>query len=186
MAEAHKDRDVLMNTADMCCLPVGPCKSEDILIEDVRVWASTHKTNGGGFQIFKESRKPAGKIKGPRRLLMCEKSGKVKPSNSNNYKPIQHTKKCECTWGVWIEQSVEGWTTVELPKKARELLIQPGATMATVHNHPLMLSVADMDTNARDSCAGVPPAKKQRTSFIPMSLSAATSFSSRPVPPINK
>jgi hypothetical protein len=82
MAEAHKDRDVLMNRnsadLDMFCLPVGPFKREEQMIEAVSAWASNPEFNGGGFGIFRESQKPAGKTKGPRRLLMCDRSGKVK------------------------------------------------------------------------------------------------------------
>jgi hypothetical protein len=113
---------------------------------------------------------------------MCDRSGKLKQSKSN--KPVQHTKKCDCTWGVWIEQCEEGWTTVEPPKKARERSSQSGATMATVHNHTLILSVSKVDTNAQNNCAGGPPAKKQRTSSVPMSFSAATPSSLRTFLPI--
>jgi uncharacterized C2H2 Zn-finger protein len=186
IAEAHKDRDVLMNVngadIDMCCLPVGPYETEEEIIGAVRVWASKDERNGGGFQIFKQELKPPGETKGPRRMLMCDRSGKVKPSKSN--KPILHTKNCECAWGVWIEQCEEGWTTVELPKKARERLSQPGATMATVHNHTLMQSVAKVPTNAPDSYASVPPPNsKQCLSSVPTRMPAATP-SSVPFPPI--
>ena len=70
IAAAHSDRDVLMNKngadVDMCCLPVGPYKTEEEIIEAVRDWASKSEPNGGGFGIFKESKKPAVKTKGPR------------------------------------------------------------------------------------------------------------------------
>ena len=201
IAEAHVERDKLMDSngagIDMCCLPVGPYDTEEEIIETVRVWASapetnsggtngggSPETNGGGFGIFKESQKPAGKAKGPRRLLRCDRSGKVKPSKSN--KPIQliATKKCDCDWGVWIKLCKEGWTTVELPKKARDHLRRHDATMATVHNHTLLQSAAEVSTNARKNYADIPPAKKQRTSSVPMSVPAATPSSCRSVIPI--
>jgi hypothetical protein len=135
MAEAHKDRAVILHDTNIWSLPVGPYENEEDAIEAVRVWASKQETNGGGFGILKKAQIPATKTKGPRRLLMCEFSGKVKPSKAKILPTILHTKRCDCAWGVWIEQCVEGWTTVELPKRAMKLLSQPGATMASVHNH---------------------------------------------------
>jgi hypothetical protein len=156
MAEAHKDRDMLMNNADMCCLPVGPYDTEERMIQAVQAWAGKPETNGGAFAIPPklESLKEAGKTKGPRRLLLCDRSGKLKQTKSDNSRPKQLSKKCDCHWGVWIEQCQQGWTTVEMPKKARDILGQPGATVATIHNHILLQTVPELNTNA--NLRGIP------------------------------
>jgi hypothetical protein len=179
MAEAHKCRDQLMNGADMCGLPVGPYETEEQIMEAVQAWAAKPETNGGAFGIppKQEKLKPASSrpMRGPRRLLLCDRNGKPRPSRSKSssasdasrpkQQQRQRTKKCNCPWGVWIEQCCEGWTTVELPKKARDnLLCQPGATVATVHNHALLQTntVAEMDNDDIGECpntntAPIPP-----------------------------
>jgi hypothetical protein len=148
MAEAHRCRDLLMPGADMCCLPVGPCETENEIIEAVQAWAANPEINGGAFGITRESLKPALKTKGPRRLLVCDRSGQARRSKVDYSRPAQRIKKCNCTWNIYIEQCEEGWVTVEMPKKARELLRQPDATVATIHNHTLLQTVAESYTNA--------------------------------------
>lgn len=151
MAAAHKDRDLIMMGADMCGLPVGPYETEEQLVEAVQAWAANPETNGGAFGIPPKQESLNRSIhRGPRRLMLCDRNGQIRPSKSDNSRPRQLTKKCNCPWGIWIEQCHEGWTTVEMPKKARALLCQPGAnyTVATIHNHTLFKTVAEMNTNA--------------------------------------
>jgi hypothetical protein len=71
-------------------------------------------------------------------------------STSESSRPRQPTRKCNCPWGIWIEQCQEGWTTVEMPNKARKSLLELGAThtVATIHNHALLQTVAEIITNA--------------------------------------
>jgi hypothetical protein len=149
MAAAHKSRDLLMPGADMCCLPAGLYETENEIIEAVQAWAADLETNGGAFGIppRRESLKPAGKMKGPRRLLVCDRGGQANRSKVNGFRPKQRTKKCNCTWGIFIEECEEGWITVEIPKKARELLRQPGATVTNIHNHALLQTVAESNTS---------------------------------------
>jgi hypothetical protein len=151
MAAAHKDRDLIMLGADLCGLPVGPYETEEQLVKAVQAWAANPATNGGAFGIPpKQEALTRGKNKGPRRLLLCDRNGHLRPSTKDNSRPKKLTKKCNCLWGLWIEECREGWTTVEMPKKARALLREPGSmhTVATIHNHGMLQTVEETNTNA--------------------------------------
>jgi hypothetical protein len=146
MAAAHKDRDLIMNGVNMCCLPVGPYKIEDDMIAAVQAWAAGKKdeTNGAGAFAISSPKQESLNLsikRGPRRLLLCDRNGNPGPLPSDNSMPNRETEKCNCPWGVWIEQCEEGWTTVELPESARKSLCEPGATVANIHNHALLQTV---------------------------------------------
>jgi hypothetical protein len=152
MAAAHKDRDKIMKGVDMCGLPVGPYDTEEQLVKAVQAWAANPATNGGAFAIPPKKESLAiSKTRGPRRLLWCDRSGQTRTTKTDNSRPRQLTKKCDCPWGLWIEQCQEGWTTVEMPKKARALLRELDSihTVATIHNHTLLQTVDEMNTNTR-------------------------------------
>jgi hypothetical protein len=48
MAATHKERDLIMKGANMCCLPVGPYKTEDDMIAAVQAWAGKKEAAVGG------------------------------------------------------------------------------------------------------------------------------------------
>jgi hypothetical protein len=158
MAEVHKLRDKLTPAAGLCRLPIGPYETEEGIVAAVTAWARHSASHGGAFGIppKQESLKKATKQRGPRRLLLCDRSGHPRITKLSGVRPNQQTRKCNCPWGVWIEQCKEGWTTAEMPKKAREILnaqAEPDIG-AALHNHPLLETVAEINTNA--SLRGIP------------------------------
>jgi hypothetical protein len=138
-----------MPGVDLCGLPVGAFKTEEELITALKGWASNPTTNGGAFSIRKQSFAPECNSHGPRRLLVCDRHGAAHRDTAPAVRPNQISKKCDCAWGIYIEQVAEGWTTVEMPKQARAFMKERNLdSIAIVHNHELLRTPAEMNTNS--------------------------------------
>ena len=64
-----------MPGVDLCGLPVGAFETEEELITALNGWASNPTTNGGAFNIRKQSFAPECNSHGFRRLLVCDRYG---------------------------------------------------------------------------------------------------------------
>ena len=108
-------------------------------------------TDGGSFNVVVggNSLKAAGKNKGSRRLLPCDHRGFYTKSKD----PIRVntvTKKCGCMWAMWIESCTDGWrVTVMTDECMKELGRRPVKSVHSLHNHKLLVSVEEQNTNAK-------------------------------------
>ena len=138
-----------MPGVDFCGLPDRPFETEDDIISAVKLWASNPTTNGGAFGIRKSCATKACNNHGPRRLLVCDRQGAARRDTPCDARPNQISKMCDCAWGIWIEQVAEGWTTVEMPKKARAFITERNLnSIAIAHNHDLLRTTAETNTNS--------------------------------------
>ena len=137
-----------MPGVDLCGLPIGPFATEDDIIIAVRGWAANPSTNGGAFGIRNQSFVPESNVRGFRRLLVCDREGVFRPQPQRTVRPNQTSKRRDCKWGIWIEHVAEGWTTVEMPKRAKEFMKGRNSdSIAMAHNHELLRTPAEMNTN---------------------------------------
>jgi len=128
--------------------PVGPFPSKEAIVDAIRSWAANPFLDGGAFGITKESQKTATVLRGRRRLLLCDRSGPYRyrgGKTDDATRPEQVTKKCDCPWGVWIEEVLlsDGiavrWVPTCLMKRVITLAKEvPGITKSdSIHSHPM-------------------------------------------------
>ncbi len=99
---------------------------------------------GKGFFGFKLLRFTSGlknslATKGIRRMLTSDRARKVKELSDRRRN--RATKKRDCSWAMWIEESTDSWMltepTVSSFESLKSLNTSRGATYHSVHNHPL-------------------------------------------------
>jgi len=135
------------------CMPIGPFVSERELLKALDEWAEDTHTDGGGFIILKTRSgliHPT-KTKGARRLLTCDRAGEHKEKANGSRIRNRGTKKCNCTWALWIEESSEGFMVAEPCAKALATLLQRNAPSGTsfhsLHSHDMYLTNDEKNTN---------------------------------------
>jgi hypothetical protein len=90
MVQAHENRNILMNGADMCGLPlpVGPYETEEHITEAVRARLPIQNQEVEALEnpARQEKARPASyrASRGLRRLLLCDSNRPPKPSRSKS------------------------------------------------------------------------------------------------------
>ena len=98
-------------------------------------WAKNKRTGGGAFGLRKGSSRSATAKKGAQQLYECSRAGKYTPAFSHVGESKQRqcgSEKCECPWGVWLEESDEGWVSSQMKGG--------GGDRRGSHNHELAKS----------------------------------------------
>lgn len=149
--EVQQERDRLMAGLDFGGMPMGPYPSELEIVAAIKKWAANTSIDGGGFALAAKNKQlvPASKQRGERRLLLCDRSGVYNP-RGQNIRETQVSKKCSCPWAVWIENCTDGWCVTVMPKETiRALQINQSFFVQLIHNHSLLATVAETNTNAK-------------------------------------
>jgi hypothetical protein len=100
-----KCRDWDFGKIPMQCFP-----TEKALVDAIVKNAENYNTDGGAHGIPPKANtlKTELKTTGPRRLLQCDRYREHRGKPNTNERQTT-TKRCDCKWGFWIEQSTHGW-----------------------------------------------------------------------------
>lgn len=136
-------------------MPMGPWSPGKTGLDEAwtefDAWAKNKRTGGGAFGLRKGSSRSATAKKGAQQLYECSRAGKYTPAFSHVGESKQRqcgSEKCECPWGVWLEESDEGWVTSQMKGG--------GGDRRGSHNHELVKSLEA--ANAEAALREIPPA----------------------------
>jgi hypothetical protein len=101
-------------------LPLGPDNSLEGLRDRIQAWSK-----GQGFTLYIQDSSNATQVRGKRVMLACHRYGKARKLTANRNavdmaRPTQTTKKTDCKWAIWLDESTEGWMVSSIPKAAVE------------------------------------------------------------------
>lgn len=123
--------------------PEGPWKSSEEAKDCInKCYAQKTSTGCGAFTaVFRSSVVMAsaskGSKKGNRRLLVCDHQGGHK-SKSTGVRNGYSSKRTGCPWGIWMEESTEGWVPAAYNRASIAAALKERAANAeAVHNHEL-------------------------------------------------
>ena len=130
-------------------MPIGPWPDLQTAIERLGEWAEKVV----GFKIKRGGGKHASKRRGITKQLLCDRSGTLSRKLSTYdtdgaERRNTKTKKCNCPWELWIEESDVGWIPMKMSEKCFSTNDFHGGT------HTLMNSTTEMLSNA--SCRNIP------------------------------
>jgi hypothetical protein len=121
-------------------IPMQCYPTEKALFDAISKNAGNRKTDGGahGVPLGGNSMKKDLKTMGPRRLLQCDCAGEYRGKVNTNQRQST-TKKCDCQWGFWIEQSTRGWMFAQPSNNAIKYIKDEGVdgVFHSGHNHLL-------------------------------------------------
>jgi hypothetical protein len=130
--------------------PMQCFATEGALIDAIIKNTKNHNTDGGGHGIPRglNSQKTY-KGKGNCRLLQCDKSGEFRGKRNTGQRETT-TKKCNCKWGMWIEQSSDGWMFACPSAQAVKDIREKGGDcdFNSSHSHPLFQTLDECNTDS--------------------------------------
>jgi hypothetical protein len=133
-------------------LPMGPWVTSQIAFEAMQSYCQDKSTGGGGFGLIQKRYTYQGKENGSlgtRRFFQCECSGKYKTSSTGLRAAAATSKKTDCKWGVWVEQSTEGWIPSICSLSKLKMNDNIGTESFDSHNHSLAATVLDVKKSAK-------------------------------------
>jgi hypothetical protein len=123
--------------------PQGPFDTEDEIVRNINAWCMD-SNNGGSFAVTRQGRS------GPtRKYLGCDRSSHYQSNVVDSSRPRQHTKKCNCPWGVWIVKVAgDKWICGGLKLSTLDLMkTKLSSSLESGHNHGLITTHREFMNN---------------------------------------
>ena len=129
--------------------PKGPWKTPEEAKNCInKCYAQQTSTGCGAFTVvFRTSVSTSSASKrskkGNRRLLVCDHQRHHK-SKSTGLRNGNFSKRTGCPWGIWIEESTEGWIPAAYNRASIAAAVKEKAADAeTIHNHELIVKESE-------------------------------------------
>jgi hypothetical protein len=133
-------------------LPMGPWVAPQNAFEELQSYCQDKSTGGGAFGLIKKRYVCQGKENGSlgnRIFFQCECSGKYTTSSTGIRAAAATSKKTDCKWGVWVEQSTEGWIPSICSLSKLKMNGNIGTESFDSHNHSLAATFLDVKKSAK-------------------------------------